>query len=101
MIHSYKGPYSYTKKVVSNWNSTAIGVYYCGKLNCDNLESLYIGKGTSESGIRARLLDHLAKDYWSDVTHFGYRICDTSTEAGELEAKEIARCKPKYNNQGK
>ena len=102
MIHEFNGPYTYSKKIIEEWNSNAIGVYYCG-LKSDNggLKPLYIGKGTGEGGIRSRLLDHLSKNYWPDVTHFGYQICDTSDEAKNFEAEEIAKYKPKYNDQGK
>jgi len=102
MIHEFKGPYTYSEKVIEEWNSDAIGVYYCGfKLDNGNLKPLYIGKGTGKDGIRSRLLDHLSDDYWSDVTHFGYHICDNVTETENFEAEEIAKYKPKYNEQGK
>lgn len=102
MIHEFKGNYTYSESVVKNWNSAAIGVYYCGfVLENGNLKPLYIGKGTGEGGMRSRLLDHLSKDYWPDVTHFGYHECDTISEAESFELEEIERFKPKYNGQGK
>ncbi len=102
MIEDYKGPYLYNKEIVSNWESTAIGVYYCGFISSNNVLSvLYVGKGTSDKGIRGRLLQHLDEDKWPDVSHFGYCICSTSTEAELFEASEIKRLKPKYNIQGK
>ncbi|MFH1207706.1 MAG: hypothetical protein V1668_03810 [Patescibacteria group bacterium] len=102
MIRDYQGNYVYSQKVISEWNSTAIGVYYCGiPTQPGNLKPLYIGKGTGEGGMRARLLTHLRNDNWPDVTHFGYRICDSVKEADDFEASEIKRCQPKYNQVGK
>ncbi|MBU1179728.1 hypothetical protein KJ885_02190 [Patescibacteria group bacterium] len=99
MADEYKGHYTYSKKVIGEWNSDDIGVYYCGfKLDNGNLKPLYIGKGIGDGGIRSRLLDHLSEDHWPDVTHFGYRVCDNATEAENFEAEEIDRCKPKYND---
>ena len=102
MIHDYKGNYSYSQKVVSDWDSTAMGVYYCGIPNPNGtLKPLYIGVGTSDGGMRSRLLDHLRDDNWPDVTHFGFCACDTAKEAEDFEAAEIKRCQPKYNLVGK
>ena len=102
MTYNYEGAYEYNESIIKNWNSTTIGIYYCGYVLANgNLIPLYIGKGTSEGGIRTRLLDHILKDYWPDVTHFGYCLCDTSAEAESFEAQEITRYKPKYNQQGK
>ena len=101
MIYSYEGQFTYNKKVISDWDSSAIGVYYCGLLNASGLHPLYIGKGTGELGMRGRLLDHIRDDYWPDATHFGYHRCDTVGEAEKWEAEEIARYQPKYNVVGK
>ena len=102
MTKEYNGPYLYNKETVNGLDSNAIGVYYCGYVNNDNsLIPHYIGKGTGDDGIRGRLLDHLREDNWPDVTHFGYCVCSTITEAENLEADEIKRLKPKYNDQGK
>ena len=102
MIYSYKGHYSYSDSIIRDWDSTDIGVYYCGYINTnDKLTILYIGKGTGEDGIRGRLLDHLRSDVWPNITHFGYHICDTKLEATEWEKKEIEKYKPSYNTQGK
>ncbi len=102
MIHDFKGPYTYSEAVIKDWDSDAIGVYYCGTKTADNkLTPLYIGKGTGDGGMRSRLLNHIAKDNWSDVTHFGYEICDTITEVEDYEAEEIAKYKPEHNKQGK
>ena len=102
MVQEYKGPYQYSEKVVSDWNSTAIGVYYCGYIGSNGkLTVLYVGKGVGDGGIRSRLLDHLRYDRWPDVTHFGYCICNTAKEAEDFEASEIKRLQPKYNTQGK
>ena len=102
MVQPYKGNYQYDKKVITEWDSSAIGVYYCGYVNSNKtLDVLYVGKGVGDNGIRGRLLDHLRDDYWPDVTRFGYRICSTAKEAEDLEATEIKRLNPKYNQQGK
>lgn len=102
MIHPYKGNYSYKKKVIEDWNNSQKGVYYCGvTLQNGNLSPLYIGKAVNEDGIRGRLLQHFNQDNWPDVTHFGYCVCDTTSEADNLESSEIAKFKPKYNTQGK
>ena len=102
MIYPFKHPYSYSKSIVEGWNSSAIGVYYCGYVGSDGkLYIFYIGKGTSDGGMRKRLLDHIREDYWPDVTHFGYHECDTIKEAEDHEAVEINLYKPKYNKIGK
>lgn len=103
MIHEFKGPFSYSEAVIKGWNSSAIGVYYCGALGADNKfrAFYYIGKGTGEGGMRSRLIDHLSQDSWPDVTHFGYHVCDRADEAESYEAEEIAKYKPRYNTQGK
>ena len=102
MIAPFKFPYPYTTNVLEGWNSSAIGVYYCGYLNTEGkLVVLYIGKGTGTSGMRGRLLDHLRDDYWPDATHFGYHACDYVHEADNYEMEEIARYKPTYNTVGK
>ena len=102
MIYDYKGSFQYSEPIVKNWNSNAIGVYYCGvALQNGGLQPFYIGKGAGEGGMRSRLIDHLLNDVWPDVTHFSYRACDTSSEAEALEAQEIKRCQPKYNKIGK
>ncbi|MCH8106546.1 MAG: hypothetical protein IIC58_13765 [Proteobacteria bacterium] len=102
MVYSFKGPFAFNEATVKGWKSTAIGVYYCGvKTTNGKLTIYYIGKGISEDGMRGRLLQHLSKDKWFDVTHFGYESCDTENEAEKHEAAEIAKHKPKYNTQGK
>ena len=102
MIYEFKYPFEYSEAVIKNWNSNAIGVYYCGVVTTDGKLAIhYIGKGAGEGGIRSRLLDHLYQDYWPEVTHFGFHICDTAREAEAHEAEEIATYKPKYNIQGK
>jgi len=101
MIQGYKGNYSYNETTVSGWNSAEIGVYYCGyRLQNGSLFPLYVGKATSNIGIRGRLLQHLSEDKWPDVSRFGYCVCSTSGEAEDLEATELARLKPKYNTLG-
>ena len=102
MIYPFNSPYQYTAYTVEGWNSAVIGVYYCGFLNSNNqLVPLYIGKGTGEGGIKSRLIDHLRDDYWPDVTHFGFHVCDYIHEADNYEATEILKYKPRYNKIGK
>lgn len=100
MIYDYSGHFPYSHGVISEWNSNAIGVYYCGYPTTTGFTALYIGRATSDSGIRGRLIDHLREDNWPGVTHFSYRQCSTEAETIRLEADEIARCQPKYNTQG-
>lgn len=102
MIQDYKGEYPYNDGTIRNWNSAEIGVYYCGFRNVfGSFVVAYVGKATSENGIRGRLLEHQRVDYWPDVTHFGYKVCATSQVAEAHEAAEIKRLQPKYNKVGK
>ena len=102
MIHIYQGHFLYNNPNINGLNSNEVGVYYCGYIaQSGNLIPLYIGKATGQEGIRGRLLQHLSQDNWSDVTHFGYCICDTKIETDNLEGSEINCYKPKYNSQGK
>ena len=101
MVQEYKGPYQYSDKIVGDWDSNAIGIYYCGYPSNNTLSVLYVGKGVGDAGIRGRLLDHLRDDYWPDATHFGFCVCGTVKEAEDFEASEIKRLQPKYNKQGK
>ena len=92
MIYQFKGPYSLDDSTISGWNSTAIGVYYCGAKTAEGkLSVYYIGKSVADDGIRGRLLQHLGERKWPDVTHFGYEQCDTVTEAERYELAEIAK----------
>ena len=102
MIYQFRGHYSFNSSTLSRWNSSAIGVYYCGARTIDGkLSVYYIGKSVAEGGIRGRLLQHLNERKWPDVTHFGYVQCDTVAETERHELTEIAKYKPKYNTQGK
>lgn len=102
MTYNYQGHYQYSDNVIRNWDSSAMGVYYCGyPLSNGNLLVLYVGRAVGDGGIRGRLLQHLQEDYWSGVTHFGYCVCTTAKEAEDLEANEIKRLQPKHNKQGK
>ena len=102
MVYKYQGHYQYDDGVVRNWDSSAIGVYYCGyPLSNGNLLVHYVGRAVGKDGIRGRLLQHMLEDLWSDISHFGYSVCSTIQEAENLEASEIKRLKPKYNKQGK
>lgn len=102
MISRYKGPFSFTQAIVGGWNSKAIGVYYCGSLNAKGeLVCRYVGQACGMEGMRGRLLQHLSERKWNDVTHFGYRQCESTQEATELERLEIQRIHPHYNIRGK
>lgn len=102
MSTPYPGPYAYDDDVVSKWQSSAIGVYFCGYLTSSGkILPLYIGRAIGEAGIRGRLLQHLLENKWRDVTHFCYNVCASEREAMDLEAQQIALHRPKYNIQGK
>jgi excinuclease UvrABC nuclease subunit len=102
MIYSYDGHYTYGDQHVRTHAPTGIGVYYCGRVLANgNLQVLYVGKATSEYGIRGRLLDHIREDYWPLVTHFGYCLCSFSHEVEQHEANEIKLHQPHYNTIGK
>lgn len=102
MVSQFNGPYSFDTATVTNWNSSLIGVYYCGVKTVDGrLTVYYIGKSVADGGVRGRLLQHLNERKWPDVTHFGYVQCDSVTEAERHELAEIAKYRPKYNTVGK
>lgn len=102
MIQPFKGPYSFDKFTVANWDSAQIGVYYCGFVNAQGaLICHYVGQAVGEGGLRSRILQHLSENKWPDVSHFGYAVCGTAMEAANFEAQEIVRLQPKYNTQGK
>lgn len=102
MIMAYSGNYPYNRSSVTISAPDNIGVYYCGSLNQNGgLGTMYIGRALGDGvTIKSRLIDHLV-DKWTDVTHFGYRICTTKKEAEDLETNEIQRLQPKYNKIGK
>lgn len=98
MIYSFKGPFSYDRDTVEDWDNDSMGVYYVGKKNDKNaLVIFYIGRAITDGGIRDRLLQHLGESKWYDATYFGYHICGTSQEAIDWEKEEIVRYNPKYN----
>lgn len=102
MITHYPGPYDYDHSVVSKWQSTDMGVYFCGYLTSSGkIFPLYIGRAVGEGGIRSRLLQHLLEDKWPNVTHFCFSVCSTEREAINYEAQQIALLQPKLNIQGK
>ena len=102
MIQPFKGPYYYDYDTVNNWDSSVIGVYYCGAKTLDGkLTIYYIGRGVGDDGIRGRLLQHLNETKWNDVTHSGYEVCDTEQVTINHETSEIEKHRPKYNKQGK
>jgi len=99
----FKGPYTYSKKIVEEWDSSSIGVYYIGTKTPENqLRIFYIGKAVSEGGVRKRLLEHLSENKWNDATHFGYHFFEANDikEIEEFEKTEITKYKPKYNTVG-
>ncbi|OGM97334.1 MAG: hypothetical protein A2735_03120 [Candidatus Yanofskybacteria bacterium RIFCSPHIGHO2_01_FULL_41_21] len=102
-MEPFKGPYVYSEKIIREWNSTAVGVYYIGAKTPENqLRIFYIGKAVSGGGIRKRLLEHLTENKWNDVTHFGFHIFKTDNikEIEEFEKEEIAKYNPKHNIKG-
>jgi len=103
MIYSYSGEYKFDRFSINSLAPDKIGVYYCGyqKLH-GGLYTLYVGRAKGDDvTIKSRLFDHLREKKWSDVTHFGFKICTTKKEAEDLEAAEIKRLKPKHNTIGK
>lgn len=101
MVSPFYGPYSFTTAGVTAYASSNIGVYYCGVPGND-MKVYYVGKAArGDSSIRGRLLSHLSENKWHDVTCFGYKTTSTAQEADNLEASEIKRLKPKYNEVGK
>lgn len=101
MIGSYQGPYSYGQLFIQLSAPAKTGIYYCGYLVNNTLQPLYIGMSSDQNGIKGRLLDHINSKRWSDVTHYGYILCDTDFEAKYLEESEIKKHQPKYNIQNK
>lgn len=98
MMKVYKGQFPFTRTVLESWDSNENGVYYIGALTAEgNLWPYYIGKGTGDGGMKARLLDHLGR--WSDTTHFGYEGGSVVSEIEAHEIAEIKRYSPKYNIQ--
>lgn len=98
MVGQYQGNFQFNSQSMQISAPLAWGVYYCGHLNPDgSLNPDYIGRAAGENvSIRSRLNDHL-NDNWTGVTHFGFYVCTTSQEAEQLEAREIARFNPRYN----
>lgn len=104
MIYDYRGHYSYSKPTVEQNAPDNWGVYYCGAVNAANtLIVHYVGRAAGDNvSIKSRLSDHIRKpESWPDVSSFGFRICTTQKEAEDLEATEIQRLQPKYNQIGK
>lgn len=97
MMSTYNGHFFYTKSGIEGSVSQKTGVYYCGVVRSDDMLSVfYVGKSND---VKNRLLQHLNENKWQDVTHFGYKTCDSELEADGLEKTEINRLKPKYNDQ--
>lgn len=103
MVHDYSGHYPFNPFSIGAYAPESMGVYYCGyQDNSGDLIPLYIGRAKGEDvTIRGRVGSHRRDGKWTDVTHFGFRICTTKTEAEELEVAEISRFQPKYNVQSK
>ncbi len=76
MIGSFREPFPFNNDSVSRNAPDSMGVYYCGKLKTDNVNALspvhYVGM--SGESIKGRLQDHIRKDNWPDVTHFGFEV---------------------------
>lgn len=102
MVGKYRGHYEYTKNIVEELlDPEIIGVYYCGFIDYRGyLNTLYVGSAVGKHGIRGRLLEHMRKDDWQDVTHFGYRACSSVEASLEFESAEIKKHNPKYNTRG-
>lgn len=97
MIADFKGPYPYTKAILLDWNDDSNGVYYIGTKTSDGALAVnYVGKGTGEGGMRARLLVHLDRR-WLSATHFGFHRGTTILEIENFEIAEIKRLNPTYN----
>ena len=102
MVSDFYGPFNYTNAGVSAHAPDDIGVYYCGVPNSKDMNVYYVGRAAQgKSSIRSRLQDHLSENKWRDVTCFGYKTTTTEQEAIDLEAREIKRLQPKYNQVGK
>ncbi len=98
MVGQYQGNYQFNSQSIQTFTPLMWGVYYCGHLNPNgSLNPGYIGRAAGEGvSIRSRLNDHL-NDGWIGITHFGFYVCSTSQEAEQLEATEISRFNPRYN----
>lgn len=98
MITQFEGPHLFDVDIITDWNSSIGGVYYCGVITTERkLIVYYVGRAVGDGGIRSRLLQHLSENKWYDVTHFGYKACDSMNETIDHEISEISRLKPKYN----
>lgn len=99
----YSQSYLYHQTSVTDFAPLNWGVYYIGYVdNLGRLYPLYIGRASGIGvTIRSRLFDHLREIFWSDATHFCFRLCTTPSEAIFLETAEIQRFQPKYNVVGK
>ena len=102
MTSKYSGHHPYNNFEISLFAPEGIGVYYLGIPNVENaLVVHYVGRAKGEGvTIKSRLLAHL-REGLSDITHFGYILCNTAKEAEDLEAAEIVRLQPKHNKLGK
>lgn len=100
MIGEFKGPYTYSKQVISDWNNNQGGVYFLGVQTSEQKMTVYyVGKAFGTEGIRGRLLQHINDNEWPDITHFGYETCSTEQEALDYEKSEIKRLNPRHNIQ--
>lgn len=97
-MENYKGHFLYNEHSIGNNTPNRIGVYYLGVVSVGDLMPYYIGKSTN---LETRIQEHFGAGEWGDVSHFGFHLCSTETEALEWEASEIKKFQPKYNKQGK
>ena len=103
MATCYFGHFSFDTEAICQSAPDDVGIYYCGNLNpSGQLIPHYIGRAKGhETSIRSRLLDHVRSESWANVTHFGFRVCISASEASELEQQEIANFNPCHNTQGR
>jgi len=103
MIEDYNGHHPFNESTIMQNAPAKHGVYYCGYIaDTGNLATHYVGRAMGEGvTIRTRLLDHLRRAGWTDVTNFGFRVCTLDSEVEQLEKTEIKRLNPKYNLVGK
>lgn len=96
-MYKYNGKYSFDKSVISNWNSSATGVYYL----FEGTSIVYVGSAISVEGIRGRLLQHINERSFPNVAQFGYKEIFGKDAILNHESSEIKRLQPRYNKNGK
>ncbi len=96
-MYTYNGEYSFTKEVITNWRSSATGVYFL----FEGTQIVYVGSAVSDEGIRGRLLQHINERNFPYVTNFGYKAIAGKDAVLAHELAEIKRLQPKHNTVGK